>query len=217
MTAWLRIWACSCVCLFACGDSEDGEHNEHDEAAEFEGCPEDIPEFSFGMTTATEDGTLKAALVDASPAPPARFFNDWTIEFKDADDAPAEDVRLRRARAFMPVHGHYGTPDPRLGQHGDAPAVFDLDRLNLFMRGPWQIILSVSSPNTSKPRSGRRCRRSRSTVLPWSTARRRASSNRCGPTSCSALTAIGAYSPLTDVSLCARAAIPWRAVLRLAE
>lgn len=151
MKVCARIAVAVLLCLAACNEDAEGTAHDHPtdaEVAEFEGCPDTIPSFALGMSTASKDGSIQAALLQASPAPPARFFNDWQIAFKTADDAPAADVVLQRARAFMPVHGHYGTPDPRLTQHGADPSVFDVDKLNLFMRGPWQVILMLSTPQT---------------------------------------------------------------------
>ena len=149
MKTWLRGVVSLCLCIAACGDASDGEEHrhdaEHDEAADFEGCPETIPQFALGMTTENDDGSIKAAVVEASPSPPARFLNDWTVKLAGPDDAARSDLTLQRVRAFMPVHGHYGTPDPRLKPHDDDPSVFDVDKLNLFMRGPWQILLDVNS------------------------------------------------------------------------
>lgn len=137
-----------CLCFAACADAVDidEQHDKaHDDAAEFEGCPESIPKFSLGMSTENDDGSIKVSVLEASPSPPARFLNDWTVKLTGSDDAPRNDVKLSRVRAFMPVHGHYGTPDPKLKEHDEDPNVFDVDKLNLFMRGPWQILLDVNS------------------------------------------------------------------------
>ena len=147
MSRWLRV-VVGCWCLLgACGEDAHGtRHSDGGAEAEFEGCPDTIPHFSLGMSTPSGDGSVKAVLLAASHVPPARYLNDWTVELTDAGEKPISDAMLQRARAFMPVHGHYGLPDPRLKRHEDEPAVFDIDALNLFMRGPWQIKLDVSSP-----------------------------------------------------------------------
>lgn len=134
------------LCLAACSQSAESEHSETDaESAEFVGCPETIPPFELGMSVSSSDGRIQAALVRAVPSPPAKFFNDWTVKFTGADAADLDDLTLQSARAFMPVHGHYGKPDPKLTVHDDEPAVVDLDDVNLFMRGPWEVTLSVTS------------------------------------------------------------------------
>ena len=120
------------------------------DAAEFEGCPDTIPVFESGMTTLGSKGQIAVVLRDASGVPPVRYFNDWTLTFTDAGGAPLEDVEVLRARAYMRVHNHYGTPDPTVTQHEDEPALFDFDRINLFMRGPWEVQLTLRSESAGE-------------------------------------------------------------------
>jgi len=144
-------WSALVMSLYgtACSKSADHEQSDQDaeppESAEFVGCPDSTPQFELGMTVTSADGAIHAKLLEAKPAPPARFFNDWTVAFSAADQAPLDDVNLQSARAFMPVHGHYGKPDPRVTARDAESAVVDIDALNLFMRGPWEIMLTVSS------------------------------------------------------------------------
>lgn len=145
MSARIRLLVYLCSCLVACGD--DAHDELHDAEAEFEGCPDSIPEFELGLTASSQDGAIKAVVREASPVPPARFFNDWTVALERDDDTPVEDASLQSVRAFMPVHGHYGTPDPRVRRRDDEPAVFELEKINLFMRGPWEVKLIVRLPN----------------------------------------------------------------------
>lgn len=125
----------------------DGGHEEDDG---FVGCPDDIPAFELGAQTAGSRGRINVVLREASAVPPVRYFNDWTLEVTDADGAPLEDVEVVRARAYMRVHNHYGTPDPKVVQHEDEPALFDFERLNLFMRGPWEVQLTLRSESAGE-------------------------------------------------------------------
>jgi hypothetical protein len=131
-------------------DDRVHDGGSHDDAAEFEGCPESTPVFELGMSSAGEQGRITVVLHEASAVPPVRYFNDWALEFTDADGAPLEDVEVVRARAYMRVHNHYGTPDPRVAQREDEPAVFDLERINLFMRGPWEVQLTLRSESAGE-------------------------------------------------------------------
>lgn len=134
---WLVTLALSC-----CGGTPS-EH-EHDEgAAAYEGCPASTPPFVLGMETLGRDGRIRARLRHAEPAPPARYRNDWEVEFLTPLGERAGDVSLVHARPFMPVHGHDGNVQPTLRALGDQVAI---DYLNLNMRGPWEIQLTVSSP-----------------------------------------------------------------------
>lgn len=129
-------------------DAGPGEHEA--DAAEFEGCPDHIPAFEAGMTTLGSQKRIAAVLREASAMPPERYFNDWTLEFTDAEGAPLEDVEVLRARAYMRVHDHYGTPDPSVAQREAEPALFDLERINLFMRGPWEVQLVLRSESAGE-------------------------------------------------------------------
>jgi hypothetical protein len=147
----LRCLVASAIGLTGCKEDpskpDDHAHDggPHEDAAEFEGCPESTPVFELGMSSAGDEGRITAVLRDASAVPPVRYFNDWALEFVDADGAPLEDVEVLRARAYMRVHNHFGTPDPTVVQREDEPAVFDFTRINLFMRGPWEVQLTLRS------------------------------------------------------------------------
>ena len=137
--AWF--WLASSWLAACTSDTEPIAHLE----TEFKGCPAEIPEFSLGMTALSADGQIEASLVAASPAPPLRYFNDWTVRIAAAGGEPVEGLTLRSAHAFMPVHGHYGKPDPKVAPRDAEPGVFDLNDVNLMMRGPWEVRLALSS------------------------------------------------------------------------
>jgi hypothetical protein len=157
VTATMRSVMCCCVAfgiaLAGCKD-EQAEHSHdasaHADAAEFEGCPQETPRFEPGMTTLSAEGRIAVVLQDASGIPPVRYFNDWTLAFTDAEGAPLEDLEVLRARAYMRVHNHYGTPDPRVVRQDDDPSVFELERINLFMRGPWEVQLTLRSESAGE-------------------------------------------------------------------
>ena len=130
------------------GDDDNGDH-EHPMPVPDGGypevpCPADTPEFHIGLEATGDDALVKARLVDAVPAPPGRNFNDWTVDFQNPDGSALDDVELTHARSFMPVHGHDGIYDPVITQL-DEPGRFQVDRLNLWMYGPWLVELWVSS------------------------------------------------------------------------
>lgn len=120
-----------------CPDCE----REEDEEADFTGCPDSDPPFALGMKTTSASGDLTATLLQAAPAPPQRYLNDWTIALSDATGA-ASDLEIRGARAFMPLHNH-GAAAQRIRALGAGR--FSLEGLNLFMRGSWEIQLWLSS------------------------------------------------------------------------
>jgi hypothetical protein len=152
-----RIWILLCLISCACGDSSHahpddesadagsaaGDGDQDDEDSSFEGCPADTPPFALGMQAEGMLGHITGSLISASNVPPLRFLNDWTVEFVDGMGAPIEDVSIRTARPFMPVHGHDGNVKPTVSAEG--PGRFAIKSLNLNMRGPWEIQFQLRS------------------------------------------------------------------------
>lgn len=103
-----------------------------------------VPDFSLFMVATGEQGAIKGVLVSASPAPPERYENDWTVEFRDASDEPLGDVELTMAEPFMPAHNHDGTFAPVVAPL-EAPGRFEIQDLNLWMPGLWEIRFTVES------------------------------------------------------------------------
>ncbi|HTU60209.1 MAG TPA: hypothetical protein VMF89_17285, partial [Polyangiales bacterium] len=95
-----------------------------------------------GLLVMGNRNTVQGRIVQAAPATPERFENDWTVQFSDATGAPLDDLTITNACAFMPVHGHGGVPK-EVAKAGAA--TFKLTGLNLFMRGPWEVQLAVNS------------------------------------------------------------------------
>jgi hypothetical protein len=139
------------LALSGCGSDDDaadmhGEHLMQEDASYPEAmCPEDTPEFAIDMKAMGRDHHIVGRLVDATPAPPLIYNNDWVVAFEDAAGSPIEDVEITMARPFMPVHGHDGFYTPIVTPVDGEPGQFKVDRLNLWMRGPWLIQLTVSS------------------------------------------------------------------------
>lgn len=104
----------------------------------------DAPEFSLDMEAVGKDGAVKAVLISASPAPPVRKTNDWVVEFRDTNDEPLTDVDVKMVQPFMPEHGHDGTFAPTI-MPLDEPGQFEIDDINLWMPGMWEVRFSVES------------------------------------------------------------------------
>jgi hypothetical protein len=143
----------SVICLLAapaCGDDDDAEPMDHENHPPVDGsfpetpCPEETPEFRIDLEASGEEGAIDARLVDADYLPPRKGHNDWEVEFVDSDGAALDDVELVKALPFMPVHGHDGNHEPKV-EALDEPGRFAVDELNLWMTGPWQVQLTVSS------------------------------------------------------------------------
>lgn len=139
------------LALVACGsaDPEPAQPPASEAADEQARCPADTPSFSVGPDTGLlavgKRLAVQGRIVDAQPAEPERFENDWTVRLLDASGAPQDDIMITDACAYMPVHAHGAAPK-ELRKTG--PATFMLSGLNLFMRGPWEVQLAVSSAAT---------------------------------------------------------------------
>jgi hypothetical protein len=68
-------------------------------------CPPGTPIFQTGLDTPGGNG-ITAKLVAASPDPPERFNNTWTMDFLDGDAQPIDDIEIIHAESKMPLHAH---------------------------------------------------------------------------------------------------------------
>lgn len=98
----------------------------------------------IGLEVQSAGKAITARVLDADPLTPARFYNDWTVQFLDAQGAPLTDVTVQNACAWMYVQHNHGSPAMNVAQLPDASS-YKLSALNLFMRGPWSIELALSS------------------------------------------------------------------------
>jgi hypothetical protein len=153
-------WLYGALALFvvaACEESDESADagRTHDPASHLDGavnvpCPPSTPEFTEGLVADSEDGVLQARLIEAMPAPPEKYRNDWTIALETEDGTPLDDVDLSRADvlAWMPAHGHGGPPAAVTAL--SEPGAFDLEYLNLFMRGPWEVKIEAESASAGR-------------------------------------------------------------------
>ncbi len=128
--------------------ADETAHAETDEEAA-EAAPCGGLEFAINSETMGEEDAVVAVLLDASPAPPQRYENDWVVEFRDPDGEPLEDVELTRVQPFMPAHNHDGTFDPTI-EEGDEPGQFVVKAINLWMPGTWEVRFWVESESAGE-------------------------------------------------------------------
>ncbi len=129
-------------------DAHETANSETDEEAA-EAAPCGGLEFSINSETMGEEEAVVAVLLDASPAPPQRYENDWLVEFRDPDGERLEDVELTRVQPFMPAHNHDGTFDPTI-EEGDEPGQFLVKAINLWMPGTWEVRFWVESESAGE-------------------------------------------------------------------
>lgn len=103
--------------------------------------------YMVGMEKVGEQ--LAVRIVDAMPAPPERFDNAWTIEVLDAATMqPRTDATLE-VEPFMPDHNHGSSVKCEVTPM-DAAGQYQLDPINLFMPGLWEVRLHFTLADMSK-------------------------------------------------------------------
>jgi hypothetical protein len=155
MPAFLRSFAVLVLCIAACEAKDDG-----DDAADSDGddtattgmtggqnCSNETRDdvYMLGLERSGEQLTVR--FVDAVPAPPARFDNTWILEVLDATGTPVDDVALE-VEPYMPDHMH-GTSIATKVTAMDEPGQIELDPVNLFMPGLWEVRLRFTMADAS--------------------------------------------------------------------
>ena len=117
--------------------------------------------FAAGIEKPGQSGKISVKLLSATPAPPVRGTNAWTIQVM-ANQAPAAGAFVTRVKPFMPDHGHGTSVKPTAGsvEIGDADCAtspdackaavgadgkLDISNLDFMMPGVWTIQVSVET------------------------------------------------------------------------
>jgi hypothetical protein len=111
-------------------------------------CAEEMrdEEFVAGMQKLGEDGKITFTLVQATPAPPARGDNTWTVQLTTAGAAAPVTGATMIVTPHMPDHTHAPVSDqgqamPEAGKYS-AP-------VNMWMPGLWRTTIQATSGTDS--------------------------------------------------------------------
>lgn len=85
---------------------------------------------------------LGVKLTSIDPNPVFKGDNDWKVTVVDASGADVTGATLT-AKPFMPDHGHGSSIVPTVTELGGG--AYDVDHLNLFMPGIWQVTIDVTT------------------------------------------------------------------------
>jgi hypothetical protein len=122
-------------------------------------CDRDVAAFhagpaGVGLEVPSESGEVTVRILGARPSVPAKYRNDWTIQFL-AKGAPLNDVVIEDACAWMHSASHnHGGPAMAVTQLADR-STYWIEDLSLFMHGEWSIELAITPPNLSGAPSAR--------------------------------------------------------------
>lgn len=95
--------------------------------------------YAAGMNRVSANG-VKVAIMESTPAPPARGDNVWRVSITDAQDAPMEGMILT-VFPWMPDHGHGTSSVAQIAEVGQGE--YTLDPVNLWMAGYWEVTITV--------------------------------------------------------------------------
>ncbi len=112
--------------------------------------------YAPGMLANGAASQIKVRLVESEPGPPTKGDNSWLVDILDFEsETPLEDVGIS-VTPIMPDHGH-GTPvQPEIERTG-TPGQFQVDRVNLWMPGLWEIAVEAETTASSDAATLRFC------------------------------------------------------------
>lgn len=127
----------------ACGDSPAGGAGVGGEAGSSSTCPDDAGGMPYVAGMSVKGTSLELALIEASPAPPARGDNRWTVEVRKQGTTVVAPVTWT-VTPFMPLHGH-GSSIKAEVTATDAAGQYRIEPLNFWMPGLWEITFGIQT------------------------------------------------------------------------
>ncbi|MGQ0504046.1 MAG: FixH family protein [Myxococcaceae bacterium] len=97
-----------------------------------------VSAFSPDVQFSSNDGAIKASVVEGTPNPPSRGTNSWRVRLTEGSGNALTGLSLT-ADAFMPDHGHSASVRPTVTAEGD---LYSVTPLSFFMPGVWRITLT---------------------------------------------------------------------------
>ncbi len=131
----------SLACLLVGCGSEDTQDDPGPDAAGF-ACAKPTDSYHAGLTKLGARNHFRITLLDADPAPPARYDNRWTVAVENAASAPVLGATLR-VSPDMPEHGHGALRPVVVTELGDGR--YQLDSIYLHMPGYWEVPIEVDA------------------------------------------------------------------------
>ena len=104
--------------------------------------------YSAGMEVQSDAKLFRANIMDAAPAPPARFINEWEMQFELTGDGSLDEVEVV-VFPWMPDHGH-GSSNPLLEViPGEGAGSYTIANLDLHMAGYWEVHFDLDAADGS--------------------------------------------------------------------
>jgi len=102
--------------------------------------------YAIGLSAKSMDGKIEVSFVDASPAPPTKGENAWTVEVTDGTGKPVTGATIS-LEPYMPDHGHGSSITPQIKPMPSTPGQYQVTLIDLFMPGIWQNTFTIMPPS----------------------------------------------------------------------
>lgn len=101
-------------------------------------------ELVIGFSKPGENGLYTFSFTEFSPAPPARFLNEWKLSIMTTASpaAPLAATEVLAMTPYMPQHGHGAGVDVEIEPMPTA-GEFKFSSINLHMPGLWEVTVEV--------------------------------------------------------------------------
>ena len=98
--------------------------------------------YAVGLSESATGDTMKVAFVDATPSPPAKGLNTWTVAITDGNGKPVTGATLT-VKPFMPDHGHGSSITPQVMPMATR-GMYQITLLDFFMPGIWTNTFTIT-------------------------------------------------------------------------
>lgn len=97
-----------------------------------------------GLEKQGSAGQLSFKLVQATPSPPARYLNEWTIQINAVDGGAPTTGATLTVTPWMPDHQHgAGAYTPKVDEM--TGGAYDVKQINTWMPGYWEITVDATA------------------------------------------------------------------------
>lgn len=149
---WIRKQTCvlataaAAALLVAAGCGDQHAHHAHQLAA----CASETraDAYAAGLAKSDSTGAYTVRLAEARPAPVDIGNTEWDFVLLDASNQPVTGAGLT-VRPMMPDHGH-GTNPKTYAARDVGGGKYAVGPIDLFMRGYWELELTVERDGDSK-------------------------------------------------------------------
>ena len=140
----------STLLLLACGEAGGGEDETAEGVADAAGRvmaaggSSGADTFTSGLERLGDAGKLGLTFRTATPAPPQRGLNDWTVSVSDSHGLAVAGCQLD-VGLFMPAHGHSAPKAPVVSPGAGAESgTYAVADANFFMPGLWEVTFDLT-------------------------------------------------------------------------